>query len=413
MDGGRAFLLRIGPSSGDADQYLLPSAVVFSDEGEAFLPDDEGERRKNDIKVRLIASPEDRDLQAEAACFLALAIRRALESFEEIRRTEFPQYVPRWSLNVGLPAGPWENGLVNSSFQEVASVGLHLAEREDPINRNSAIAALESGSTDRGGVVSAVPELVAAAASYVYSPASQGGLHFLIDVGATTLDVAAVWLGHAEGEKSFHILQADVHHLGVHELHRSRLNRFNILGMQDQVHGELRRPYAPPEIVPDSPLGYLESPPLEDAVRIELRVDEDFERRVVESVRNCVKITKDRRDPNARQWLSGVPFFLFGGGANLKFYMEAARAGYGKVKRADLQWDPSAGGKGRHVSIGGFSKLSSVVPRDFIRADFSTVPSGLFSRLSVAYGLSLDRDVLGEIEPPKDIPDMPRQAPPG
>ena len=411
LDGGRAFLLRLGTSSEDPESYLLPSAVVFSDKGDAKLPETEDQLRRNDIKVRLIASPEDVDLQAEAACFLALAIRRAFESFEEIRSAEFPQYVARWSLNVGLPTGPWESGRINESFQKVASVGLHLARKEGPVDRNTAMEVLQAGKVEEGDVVWAVPELLAAAASYLHSPARQGGLHFLVDIGATTLDVAAVWLGFKDGESSFHILHADVHHLGVHELHRWRLELFRNLGMHDRIHGDLARPYAPPAIVPDSAIGYLKEPPSAGATKIEKRVDGGFELKVVGKVQDCVKITKDKRDPNARQWLTGVPFFLFGGGANLDFYVNAVREGYGRVKRSDSQWNPSAGKSGEYVSIGGFSKLGAAVPKDFRRADFASVSSDLFSRLSVAYGLSSDRDALGEIEPPKDIPDLERHAP--
>ncbi|MBK7660136.1 MAG: hypothetical protein IPJ28_13780 [Betaproteobacteria bacterium] len=85
------------------------------------------------------------------------------------------------------------------------------------------------------------------------------------------------------------------------------------------------------------------------------------------------------RTPLAQAWIDGLPCFLTGGGAASEIYQRA-------VSQAN------------RASRGGFQMIDMPLPSNSSGIDISA-----FHRMSVAYGLTFDRDSLGTIIPSKDI----------
>ena len=71
--------------------------------------------------------------------------------------------------------------------------------------------------------VDVVPEIAAEVVGYARSKHRREGLHVMVDVGASTIDICGFVLHAADGEDGdqYHLLTALVKRLGLHELHRA------------------------------------------------------------------------------------------------------------------------------------------------------------------------------------------------
>ncbi len=102
---------------------------------------------------------------------------------------------------------------------------------------------------------------------------------------------------------------------------------------------------------------------------------------------------RQRRDPNAPLWTSGLPVFVGGGGGR-----------FGLVKKA---LDSSHWYLVEHVVKQGINQRR--LP-ELALSNSDDVPEDMTGRLDVAFGLSLERFDIGEIVPPhriEDVPEMP------
>lgn len=78
--------------------------------------------------------------------------------------------------------------------------------------------------------IEVVPEVAAQAVGYARSTLRDPGLHLLVDVGATTLDICGFILHQAEGRDRYELLTTTVERLGALELHRERLGALSWKG---------------------------------------------------------------------------------------------------------------------------------------------------------------------------------------
>ena len=121
------------------------------------------------------------------------------------------------------------------------------------------------------------------------------------------------------------------------------------------------------------------------------RIDGAF----LEACRRAIVVTtmalKRRRDPNSRHWQEGLPVFLAGGGSRIPLYRSA-------LDMASRTMIAATGVAGFRVQA--LPKPPNLANRDIRDADFQL--------LSVAFGLSHERIVIGDIQPPSEIYDVER-----
>lgn len=314
--------------------------------------------------------------QALAVAFLAWVMRYARAwVFRELaallRRRRLA-----WELNIGCPTNAWGNGLLTSRYKHIACAAWGLSQSEVEISTELAGRALSETTVCPSDVglddVHTVPEFVAQIAGYVRSPQRRRGLHLLVDCGAGTLDVVTfnVHRQPNEDHDRFPIFSSAVEPLGTHFLMKERLSTLGPRLAWDDAE------QVPSRQTLISRFGV-------DSLQVE-EADKRFASRVRQVVERVIRHTKGRRTPLALAWEQGVPIFLTGGGASANVYRYAVDAACRSVGVKPL------------YTV--FPILEEVNQRGVDRENFH--------RLSVAFGLTYDAELIGRILAASEVEDF-------
>ena len=209
---------------------------------------------------------------------------------------------------------------------------------------------------------------------YVRSPRRREFLHALIDIGAGTLDFTTFNVGrNRSGEDLFPIFSRAVEPLGTRFLIRQRLSGAN------------RRADWLPSAFEDVPKDAVFCKRLAISPEQLKALDRPFQRTLDELVRGQLKYTKEHRMPISRNWESGVPTFLCGGGARVPCYEHLLGSFASRLPPYKLD-------------------LTALAIPDDLEAP--KLPTNSYDRLSVAYGLSYIPDDIGIIFREEETPDF-------
>lgn len=391
--GGRTMAVPFEGSSHPAFPYLVPSCVFRGPCGTLFLTPVDGWKRLHHLKVALLdhlgpaGDPSIEGLRdllsAYTAGYLALVLREARRWFFASQFESYGQDEIVWSLNLGIPSAGYGDELIRRCFETIAKAAWVLSTEGGPIRLETAADAIDLvGHDDNIGVaVAVVPEVAAQVVGYARSPYRKEGLHVLIDVGASTLDICSFLLRQDQEGDIYTFLTADVTRLGLLELHRRRMEA---VGYE-----------APFDRIPDDLVGALptwrnvwcEGERARQLQTCDGAFREECLRRLIRTVADL----RRRRDPRSPRWREGLPVFLAGGGVlSDVFYQFIDDA----QRTAMRYWD-----------IGGLRGRPLPVPQ-VTGGDGRLVPYEVFNRISVAHGLSHDAINIGRIEPPGEVPDV-------
>ena len=418
----RAFAVPFGSAAHHSSPYLLPSAIWIGQEGGAYLTKHDKTFYLKDIKTHLMHAKAvsvtgghlgDRTLDPRvvAVAFLALALRVIRRWFIGTHGEVYGQFSIDWQFNLGLPSADFADSSLCRDYLQVAAAAWSLSVQNHPIGTDTAQRALSDVTIENdeathgvGGFVDCdggepaevklIPEVAAEVAGYARSHMRDEGLHILMDVGATTLDVCSFILHEREGEDCYELLTADVRELGALVLHRNRL----AVARERIPASELSAlldcdPVAP---VPDAIEVLLSAFP---SLKRELLVgsDEHYRKRCSQMIWETLVALKTRRDPRSSRWKSEMPVFSAGGACGMAFYCELIDGISGDLAR---MYPPCTG----------ILALSLAKPEN-LEAD---VNDEGYHRLAVAWGLSYPDTDIGSVTRPCDIADIPprRQAEP-
>jgi hypothetical protein len=308
-------------------------------------------------------------------------LREARARFLAAEREIYGRLAVRWALNLGIPSAGYDDDLIRARFLRAARAAWWLSSSSESLTWDSVAGALrrERQETFNPGVaIEVVPEVAAQAVGYARSTLRDPGLHLLVDVGASTLDVCGFVLHEREGQDRYELLTATVDPLGVLELHRRRLASLKCLSGNDGDENDPLRPV--PETLEDYHPGCSCNPP---------DVDAEFFRCVTRVVMRHLIDLKRSRDPGSRRWETGLPVFLCGGGSAMNLFHRV-------VNEADERLRST-------TTAQGLLLRTLPKPEHLVNDD---VGETLFHRLSVAYGLSFDAVDIGGVSRPGDIPDI-------
>ena len=127
-----------------------------------------------------------------------------------------------------LPSSTISDSNQIETFTQVARAAWALSLRSGPLNPSDVVTADEasSGAAFAFGLhldhLNVYPEIAAEVSGYARSDVRQRGLHLMIDIGASTLDVTTFILFNRDGSDNFSFLVADVQKRGSFYLHRWR-----------------------------------------------------------------------------------------------------------------------------------------------------------------------------------------------
>ena len=377
---------------GNADgSYLLPT--VLYETGVGFELECSGVVRSTHdaLKIDLMNNPGSRETRARAAAYLGLALQAARQWFFDSEHDVYERFRLRWALNLGIPSAGYDDGRVREAFCAVARAAWWLSLRSDRPTLNEAIGAFTDAESGRDSLeqVAVVPEIAAAVVGYARSKHRREGLHVMVDVGASTIDICGFILHPVDGEDGdqYHLLTALVERLGLHELHLRRTRAVKAAG------GRLRSVVAaapsPFGAIPDAGRSYVDDPARRLHGQLD-KVDEGYAVECTNAIMTVLMALRTRRDPHSTNWESGLPVFVGGGGGRFKLVTDILSRSHARLVNA--------------VETRGIKRMGLPALPPLSNSD---IPEEMAGRLDVAYGLSFDSLDIGEIHPPHRIADVP------
>lgn len=393
MFGARAVAVHFGALGHASSRYLLPTKLFHLPDDRLSLTNDDAFENLTDMKVLMMKHPNDADVAAFAAGYLAHVIRLSRQWFLETQSEGYGGYELRWSFNLGIPSAGYDDASIREAFRRVAKVAWQLSIEETDIQWSRARAITEreiAAGFDAGIEIDVIPEVAAEVVGYARSPLRVPGLHILVDVGASTLDICSFILHDREGQDRYALPTALVEQLGVIHLHQRRLAVLDGGPCAPIVQAmDVSDPLA---IIPATAVEYAE--PGRGLRERLAAVDQHHADECRRALMRTIVDLKTRREPNSKRWSEGLPIFLCGGGSRMNCFQQV-------INDADERMVALSIGAGILVR-----KLPR--PEDLKDEDVS---EDVFDRLAVAYGLSFDALDIGTIVPPSEIEDVPDRAP--
>ena len=382
------------------DAFLLP-ARLYMEDGCYTLHG--GEHVFADIKLSLMADPNDHGRQERAVAYLALAIRETRGWLFTVHADSYARTRNIWTLALGQPADRATPGELTKVFARMGRAAWSVAGGQADVTAQTCRAALEeagkSQPSDAEIEVIVMPEIAAQIYGFVNSnqfDAKARNIFLLADVGAGTVDTCLFRpVPGRGGIWSFEVFTAAVEPTGVMNLHRHR-----VAWWQQQLdrhpHGAslsaqldtIRLATEHQAHIPDSFRNYMTGVTPEFSGKASEPDREFFTNQLMSQVQGRTLYRAFSTGTLNPIDLGDVPFFLCGGGARHNFY----RGLTDSLRRLHGYTWLSA--KSRELAI----------PND-LRAD--GLPRPDFDRLSVAYGLSmLNLDTVSAATPaPRLLPE--------
>ncbi len=387
--GGQVTFVDFGPLAHPSARHLLPVALHVSVDGSLSLerPADHLETRGH-LKLELLARDGQRSPRREqegsawAAAFLALTLRAARRHLIETQWEAYGHDKLRWSFNLGIPSAGYDDDAIRERFLLVARAGWSLSLRGTAPTLATATAAVEHAASGLGGGedIDVIPEVAAEVVGYARSRRRRDGLHVVLDIGASTLDVCSFSLHSKHGDDVYSLLTADVQLLGLLELHSRRMEAAGGIPPFDGVPRDLVQPLPGPESIAEASIR-----------RAIARCDEAFAESARQVLARTLLDLKSHRDPHAPAWREGLPLFVSGGGASSEVVGSLIRGS------DDI-------GRKIWVDYAGLRRQAFPFPAEVSPGEGLT--DGEFARLCVAFGLSFPSIKIGTIEAPQLVPDV-------
>ncbi len=396
-----AFAVDFGLYAHSSMPYLLPTRIWVSAEGSCSLEKQRGAHEVKDIKIELFTreqeiisnrgptkqsyAPED-----AAIAYLALLLRYARLWFMT-NKAEIVRHYRKliWSVNLGVPSPCIEDTVEQRRFKVVGRAAWRLSLKASDVQLCSAKKErehIEEGcsSPEDGGDCwfALIPEGTAGAIGYAWSPGRRNGLHLLVDIGASTVDVCSIIIHNRGGEDRYSLLDANVKHYGTIRLHQVRIQ--SILSTHQKQAQALRDEHDPLAPITNDIKQYL---PTKQTLLASVDDAESVLRdEMLRMLKTIIANARRHRDPMANAWITALPVILIGGGSRLEYYRKIVE---------DLgPW------------------LSGLVGNRGISIQSASIPvmygyeGDDHDRLMVAWGLSHPEYNIGTIKPADKIDDV-------
>ncbi|QDL37230.1 hypothetical protein [Rhodoferax sediminis] len=377
---GKSFVVPFGNQEG-IEKYLLPSRLFQTGFEFALAGGSECHR---DLKLAFLAAPQDQENQVRIVAFLALVIQRArawllTQHAQTYRRTQL-----FWKLSVGLPAAHYQDSTLFEPFAHLCAVAWAVAGRTGPVDEPTIVGLLRQPlahtGSDQDAEVMVIPEIAAQIYGFVVSTSfdrKAQNIFLMADIGAGTVDASLFHVFPARGGKwDFEFFTSVVQPHGVSNLHRHRVDWWTYSLQESSAPAGLAQQLLQFKFQTDQQ-GNIPNSFVDYFAGIEVNArkgvpgpDHDFYDKTLAQVQGSTLWRAWKNNLVSQQTLSGVPFFLSGGGARMKFY-EALTTSMSKAF-SSYSW--------LYATPRVMTPPDDLVVDDIARVDYD--------RLSVAYGLS-------------------------
>ncbi len=398
---GRTILVSFGNFGHPTNRYFLLTRLFFDTLGDCSLTAEAHPFCATGLKIKLLHEPNTSETLSDfkitprtlTTAYLALAFRDVRQWFLRTQKEIYGQYELRWHVNLGIPSPGYNDHPLRELFRSIALDGWRFSLTTDGVISLKKIWCFLGGDISSAPLldihpdqIQVIPEIVAEITGYAKSHLRENGLHVLIDVGASTVDISGFILHERDGEDRYSFLISDLEYLGAYNYHTERVKHIKEYMNRWFAHLEGRQDLVMP--IEASLSDYF--PTLKDfGENAEKEIINEFYQKCKALIHRTLRILKKKRDPSSDKWKTGLPVFLCGGGKSLPLYQQVLR-------ELNEFWKV-------HMATNGFEirnipKPQSLTAEPFVNDDFD--------RFAVAYGLSFPYYNIGEITPPDDIKDI-------
>ena len=392
----QSFLIDFGDYSHfDSATYLLQSTLYYRT-GQQVFSLTKGDHKLNELKIQLMESPtvscielaDGTSLSSEevVSTYLGLALKLARWRFKQLFGAQYAKVEILWQLNLGIPSRSYDDVELVASYHKIGMAAWDLSLESEFIDAEKMKSVWESvtRTLEESVEVSAdslhpdqvvpIPEVVAGAVGYANSSIKRDNfMHLLIDIGASTVDIATLFLSSRAGVDRYSFLTAEVAALGGYQLTNHRLMSF-AGALQEKL-----------QLLLDS-ADTMTPPPTPESIQLSVdkeEVDEPFLHEYRKLVGDSLLEVKKTRYPlvvNQDQ----IPVLFSGGGTQISVYHDA-------LEKLNLK--PYSIPELNQLNFDIFDDLEKIGDVDL-------------SRIGVAYGLSFSPDDIGPILAPNAVPSL-------
>lgn len=378
------------------NSLLLPTQLYLNKKGIFDLT--KGDTRiSEDIKLNLIDKPYDKSIDDLTnidivIAYLGCVFRKIREWFDNSKGDIYLNNNIIWQINIGMPARDYSDSNLVELFRYVALLGWEVSIGTDEVSIEkihsivSKVPDINSKSANQLSIhpddVYAIPEIIAAIIGYAKSRMRQDGMFFLMDVGASTVDISMFNLYKRDEEGiRYSILWAALGRFGVLSRLRLKIASLSTEARQKLI-SELHLDHCIDPIPEISTFISKEDNYIVD--RAESNISTDL-RNFIGSV-----ITKVKRDRNPYDfaWKNGVPLFITGGGSEIEYYWNLLLNKFSELSNM------------------GISKPKIVDLPNLRDLEISDQSMNVIKRFSSAYGLSYRESDIGTIIDAGSIEDI-------
>ncbi|NUM75079.1 hypothetical protein HUU40_12020 [candidate division KSB1 bacterium] len=393
----RAILVPFGHNGHPMNSHLLATKLYFDMQGNCSLAADSNSFCVSGLKLKLLQNADSREFFSDFVVtprtltigYIALVLRHVRQWFLMTQSKIYGNYRIRWHLNIGMPSPGYDDQELKDIYRGIARDSWRFSLGVESVSL-SRIWRYYSGELKLNNKldidlddINVVPEIVAEVVGYAKSNLRENGLHVLIDIGASTIDVSGFILHDKDGEDCYSFLTCDLDHLGAYHCHLERVQRIKEYVTRWFSYLTNRHDLVLP--IAHTLQEYF--PRLVDfGSDAEKDILDAFYRRCYSLIHRTLNSLKKDRDPNSEKWKAGLPIFLCGGGKSLSIYRRVLE---------DLQdsWKTS-------MATSGFKIRELPKPANFV---VDSTERQIYDRFAVAYGLSNPHYNIGEIRPPSNI----------
>lgn len=370
-------------------RYLLPSRLF---ETRDVFSISRGLTVHRDLKLAMLASPDDRVVQDRVIAFLALVIRHSRAWFLKEQFDIYRNHELVWKVSIGIPAEHHLETNLSKRLESVTRIAWLLAAMDTRVDAQAISVArsrceavsssVEPCPLDEDVQIDVIPEIAAQIYGFVNSGSfdkKATNFYLMVDVGAGTIDASLFHVAPAPGGRwDFSFFTCVVEPNGAINLHRERVRWWleALRNNEDMRLADLSKQLEAVKFatdltteIPDWFGDYLHDVSVLPRHGFE-DPDQHFKRsRALVQVKGKTLWRAAKEGYLNGNAIKGIPFFFCGGGTRIPLYQGLA---------ADLQQDAN-------VSWLRASRRELTVPE---RLEAPGLPRDDYHRLSVAYGLS-------------------------
>jgi len=381
-----AYAVDFGENGHRQNTLLLPTQIYLNKNNTISLR--KGDRRFSDIKLSLIDNPYDVILDDTtnidiAIAYIGSAFRIIRAWFYDSLGDIYKNNNIIWQVNIGMPARDYSDPKLVNLLKYATLLGWEASQHNTDISIDlihsliDTMPEISKIPSDKLSIhpdyVAVIPEIIAAIVGYAKSRMRKDGMYFLMDVGASTVDVSMfnLFLNNNK-EQIYSILWADIGRYGVLTHFKKQLKSLPAEA-KDIIDSKLQiKDYIDPipnisEFLPEKYYHYISNVDKESLTKLRILLS------------GVITKVKREQNPLSPEWNDGVPIFITGGGHEIEYYRNAIMHKFINLGSMNIS-------RPHFVDI--------PLPDD-LKMD-NQAPS-IIKRFSSAYGLSYREPDIGEI----------------